>query len=208
MISVKMSELWGNDVEKAVKGITEATDNIALYHNCSNTTQDMLLELREDISEIFHIWAGSTYIGCPKTEPIKMAFQSFFDELMRLLLDMKESRKNYEQALANALLYRGKVYRYLGSDHPTDTVVKPVCDSIYVSWSKQPQNSYIERKLYGTITWVSCDIKAPFYGIDLDEFDCSRGNEHEVIFPTIEECITEIKYFSEESNDETGTTDK
>lgn len=201
MISVKMSTLWGDDVEQIVRGITEATDNIISYHNHPNASRDMLLKLGKDISEICNFWTGNTYVGSPKNEAIKIAFQSFFEELMQLLLDMKNSVQIYEQNVANALLYRGKVYRYLGSNHPMDTVVNPIYDSIYVSWSKEPENDYLLSKLYGKITWMSCEIDAPFYGIDLDALGCSRANEREVVFPTIEECITEIKYISEEDDD-------
>lgn len=203
MISVNMSALWGDDVEQIVKGITEAMSNIVLYRNHHNTSKEMLLELGDDISDICSFWTSNTYVGNPKNDAIKNAFQLFFEELMKLLLIMKNSDKFYEVDVANALLYRGTVYRYLGRDYPTDDVVSPIYDDIYVSWSKEPKNDYLLSKLYGTITWMSCEINAPFYGIDLDALGCSRANEHEVVFPTIEECITEIKYISEENDDET-----
>ena len=203
MISVNMAALWGDDVEQIVKGITEVTNNVKIYHALPNVSRKMFMELCKDIGEIRSFWTGHTYIGCPKNEAVKIAFQSFFEELMRLLLDMKNSRKSYETRVASKCLYRGKVYRYLGNDHPTDAVVRPIYDSIYVSWSKEPKNDYLLSKLYGTITWMSCEINAPFYGIDLDALGCSRANEHEVVFPTIEECITEIKYISEETDDKT-----
>ena len=201
MISIEMSLLWGDDTEQIVKGVTEATNNIISYHNNPNTSKNMLLELVNDIQSICNFWTGNTYVGKPKTVIVKNIFQSFFDELMQLLLTMKYSEKVYEVNFAHKLLYRGTVYRYLGNDYLTDKTVSPIYDNIYVSWSKEPKNNYILSKLYGTITWISCEISEPLYGIDLDMIGCSRGNEHEVVFPTIEKYITEIKYISEGEDD-------
>lgn len=203
MLSVDMSSLRVYDNEQIVKGISEATAHIISYRNSSNASKKVFLKLYEDIITVFKFWVGNTYVGYPKDYDVKNAFQSFFVELMNLLLTMKNSNKKYEKNIADKLLYRGKVYRYLGNDHPSDNIVKPVFDGVYVSWSKESENQSISRKLYGTITWLSCKIFEPFYGIDLDNLSCSRANEHEVVFPTIEKCITEIKYISEEYNDKT-----
>lgn len=202
MLSVDMSSLWGDENEQIVKGVSEATNNIVLYRKSRNVSEVMFGTLLEDITVICYFWTGKTFIGHPKNLAVKNAFQSFFVELMNLLLTMKNSNKKYEKNIADKLLYRGKVYRYLGNDYPLDNIVEPVFDGIYVSWSKEPKNQNITRKLYRTITWISCKISAPFYGIDLDNLGCSRVNEHEVVFPTIEKCITEIKYISEEDDDE------
>ena len=102
----------------------------------------------------------------------------------------------YEKTIADKLLYRGKVYRYLGNDHPLDNIVEPVFDGIYVSWSKKSENQNISKKLYRPITLISCEISAPFYGIDLDNLGCSRANEREVVFPTIENCVNEKRLFA------------
>lgn len=201
MLSVEMSSLWGSDIEQIVKGITEATNNIKSYYNNENTNQNMLLALGEDVCEICNFWTGNTYVGHPKNKKVKKAFQSFFESLMELLLKMKDSKKDYEKRIANAMLYRGTVYRYLGSAEPAKKAVAPKYNDIYVSWSKEPENSYLECKLCGTMTWMSCKISAPYYGIDLEAIGCSRGDEREVVFPTIKKCITEIKYISEEDDD-------
>lgn len=167
------------------------------YRDLLKTSKKIFLELYKDIIAICKFWVGNTYIGQPKADDVKKAFQSFFEELMALLLNMKKSNKEYERTIADKLLYRGKVYRYLGNASPSDNVVDPVFDGIYVSWSKNPENSYITNKLYGTITRLSCEISEPLYGIDLDNLGSSRANEHEVVFPTIEKCITEIEYIPE-----------
>lgn len=199
MISIEMSSLWGDDTEQIVKGVTEATNNIISYHNNPNTSKNMLLELVNDIQSICSFWTGNTYVGIPKIDIIKNTSQSFFESLMQLLLAMKDSEKVYESTFAYAILYRGTVYRYL-SDNFNDRAVAPIYDNAYVSWSKEPNNDYILSKLYGTITWISCKISEPLYGIDLDAIGCSKESEHEVVFPTIEKYITEIKYFSEDKD--------
>ena len=67
-------------------------------------------------------------------------------------------------------------------------------------------NYYLESKLYGKVTKLYCDIPSEQYGLDFEKFqefinnnydegfNISRGNETEVIFPTIEKYIYDIKY--------------
>lgn len=203
MLSVDMSTLWGDDDEQIVKGITEATNNIFRYLKNQNAPEVMFYELKSDINSVCHFWTGNTYVGQPKTKAIKKAFQSFFEAFMKLLLAIKDSDRDYEKHFSKSILYRGTVYRYLGNNRPTDKVIKPRFDCTYVSWSKNPQNDYIESKLYGTMVRLSCEISDPFWGIDLDALGCSKGKEREVVFPTMKKCITEIKYISEDDDDET-----
>ena len=194
MLSVNMYSLWSDETEIIIKGISEATQNIVMYHKAPNREPDMVLELVDDLTEVCSFWTGSTYVGSQKAEPIKMAFQSFFEELMQLLLFMKDSGLTFEERVANAMLYGGTVYRYLGKSYPSDEVVLPYYDGIYVSWSKEAGNSYLLSKLYGPVTEIICEIAEPMYGIDLDILECTRGNEQEVVFPTIEQSIVKIKY--------------
>ena len=114
--------------------------------------------------------------------------------LMQLLLLMKDSTLPFEKRVANAMLYSGTVYRYLGKNYPSDEVVVPYYDGVYVSWSKQDGNSYLLSKLYGPVTKRTCEIAEPMYGIDLDILECTRGNEREVVFPTYRQCVAEIQY--------------
>lgn len=203
MISVNMAALWSDETDLIVQGITEATQNIIQYRNDEKSSQESLLLLGEDIGAVCDFWTSKTYVGRPKTKVIREAFQAFFMELMNLLLLMKDSKKDYEVRVAEAMLYQGTIYRYLGNNYPSKKVVIPQYNEIYVSWSKEPENDYIESKLYGSVTWISCEITEPLYGIDLDVIGSSRASEHEVVFPTIEEYITEIKYISEENDDKT-----
>ncbi len=202
MISVNMASLWSEETEQIVKGIKEATNNIVSYYNAPKTSKSMLSELITDINLICDFWTGSTYVGTPKVDVIKHAFQSFFEELMRLLLAMKDSKKTYEARIANAMLFKGTVYRYLGNAYPSNKTVDPIFDNVYVSWSKCSGNSYILSKLYGPVTFLSCEISEPFYGIDLAAIGISRGTEEEVVFPTIAECVREIKYIRVKDEDD------
>lgn len=196
MLSIDISNLRGDDMESMVQIINEATKNIKVYSNLDKSTSKAFKELKRDVVDICNCWTGKTYVGCPKEDEIKEAYQLFFEELMRLLLKMKGSSKRWETKYAKSVLYNGNVYRYLGNGSPQmpNRQIKPIFDNIYVSWSKNPRNPYLESKLYGTVTWISASIAAPFYGIDMEELGCSRGNEREVVFPTIEKCISEIKY--------------
>lgn len=100
-------------------------------------------------------------------------------------------------------MYQGVLYRYLGHSEPSDSrkCVRPQYNKIYVSWSKNKGNKYLESKLYGVKTLLACNVNYPYFGIDLSAFGMSRGNEREVVFPTIEETMTSIK-FIEENDDE------
>lgn len=208
---------WGKDYKENAEIIHRISCQINTFakriSNC-DITIDQAETLLYNILGVLAHWTGSTYIGHSKEKVIKKAYQAFFIALYKLVLAFKESNNRLLQNLAESILYQGKIYRYLGhsSCENSKSPVEPIYDDIYVSWSKEPNNPYIESKLYGTMTWISAEIKAPYYGIDLEgiekavllitdkEFTISRGNEHEVVFPTIKECITEIKHI--ECNDE------
>lgn len=201
MLSVDLSALCSDETDKIIRGVSEATENIKMYRESSERFPDMLLELGNDIWEVCRFWTGSTYVGSPKKEGVKNTFQLFFEELMALLLSMKCSELDFEKRIANAMLYRGTVYRYLGHNYSTDKVTVPVYDNVYVSWNKEEENAYLLSKLHGPVTKMTCVITEPLYGIDLDILGCCRGTEHEVVFPTIEKCITEVKYSGGEKHE-------
>lgn len=192
-----MSQLWSDDIPEIVKAVDEATNNISVYYDSTDNSANALENLYEDISEVCNFWTGKTYVGDRKDDEIAQVFQNFFETLMKLLFKMKDSEKNYESKFANTLLYQGKVYRYLGYCSSRDIKKKPIqpkYNEIYVSWSKEPKNGYIESKLYGKMTWIEAEIKPPYFGIDLEAIGSSRGNEKEVVFPTLKDCVTNIKY--------------
>ena len=203
MISVKMSSLWGCDTEKIAKGVNEATDNIIACYQSTKRTYKMYEDVFSDARTICNFWTGNTYIGVNKEDIVKEAFQKFFEALMTLLLDMRQDEDNDVRESAEKLLYRGTVYRYLGHGSPSSDIIHPIYDGIYVSWSKTKTNTYIESKLYGTITRLTCEIKSPLYGIDLEALGCSLNQEREVVFPTLKDCVVDIEYIEEEYDEQT-----
>lgn len=209
MISVDLSSLWSSETEKISKGVNEATNNIKDYiskrHNGENS-KVMFNDICNDILEVCSCWTGKTYIGERKEKNMENLFQNFFETLMSMLLSIKDTNSKTfkcEKRFANAVLYRGKIYRYLGNDEPSNKIIKPEYNNIYVSWSKERENTYFESKLYGVMTRLYCDIKEPYFGIDLDKLGISRPGEKEVVFPTLKECVTNIEYIPEDYDDET-----
>lgn len=206
---------WGDDYKENAKKIHSISCQIQSATKriirCDITRNQAETLLNNIVSVIEH-WTGSTYIGVNKEKALKKAYQAFFNSLYELVLKCKEIDNSTIQECANNILYRGKIFRYLG--HPSgddcDSKIEPIFNDIYVSWSKEPTNLYIESKLYGTMTMLSAEINEPYYGIDLEgiekaitiltneECRMSRGNEREVIFPTIKKCITEVKYIEDD----------
>lgn len=203
MISVKMSSLWGSATEKIAKGVNEATDNIIACYQSTKRTYKMYEDVFSDVHTICDFWTGHTYVGDNKKDVVKEAFQKFFEALMTLLLDMCQDEDNDVRKSAERLLYRGIVYRYLGHGSPSSDIINPIYDGIYVSWSKTKTNTYIESKLYGTMTRLTCEIKSPLYGIDLEALGCSLNQEREVVFPTLKDCVVDVEYIEEEYDEQT-----
>ena len=137
-------------------------------------------------------WVGCTYVGVKKHEMIRNAFQHFFQNFYRMLLFFKnESNESIEIEFANKGLYRGKLYRYLGTCLNCRKKSKIIVDynDIYVSWTKKERVDYLASKLHSNYIIISCEIKDPDYGIDLHNLGIGRDFEQEVVFPTIKELI-------------------
>jgi len=175
------------------------------------------IELCSDINRCLKIWTGETWVGDKKTTKIKTAFQKFFSSFHLLLQSIQDNPEQYsddERMYATNSIYHGTIYRYLGHNDPRNkNRVMPIYNEIFVSWNKEPRCSNIESKLYGTMTWLSADVQSPYFGIDLEGVEAAffslanernyltKSNEHEVVFPTIKECITEVKYIEEDEED-------
>ena len=158
-------------------------------------------------------WTGNTYVGVKKVKSAERDYQFFFEllhDFLHFLYDNKSEVSNEEWSLAENMMYHGTVYRYLGTHDSRNSerkeMVKPIYNDIFVSWSKSEKNAYIESKLYGPVTWMKAEIKEPEFGIDINGFEewckkwqgdsafITRGMEKEVVFPTVKECIVEIRY--------------
>ncbi len=167
--------------------------------------------LCDGIASFLEYWVGNTYVGNKKTSAETAIFQDFFrslSSLIALLQDEKICPTQDERDLVSSLVYHGKVYRYLGYPSPTKKKhIEPIYNDIFVSWSKNKEISYIESKLYGCMTRLYCNIPPNMVGFDLEGFQefynnkfaskiwIARGEEREVVFPTIKEMIYRIEYF-------------
>ena len=109
MLSINMYSLWSDETEKIIKCISEATQNIVTYSKAQNRDPEMLTELGDNLRAICCFWTGSTYVGSPKAEPIKMVFQAFFEEFMQLLLFMKTVHCHLRKGL-RTLRFTGELY--------------------------------------------------------------------------------------------------
>ena len=198
--------MWDNEIEKVANEINRVSSQIKSVQKKLPTNDiiygdDNFNIFRDNVYQTLDYWTGHTYIGHKKCKLIRKAFQVFFEALYDFLLFCQREDNSFLhllKKLADDALYQGTIYRYLGhcSDDPdTESKVEPKYNSIYVSWSKKPNNHYIQSKLYGTKTLMTCVISEPYYGIDLEAFGVVRGDEEEVVFPTLQETIKSIEYF-------------
>lgn len=187
--------MFSDDIKGICNGLSIATKQMK---KCINE-KHMDKLCGQYIYDVCCFWTGNTYVGIKKDQTIQKAFQTFFKELMKLLLTLKNSPSSTQQDkdIADELLYQGEVYRYLGHGDSSklNENLELQYNDLYVSWSKNAQNNYIESKLYGKILWIHGIIQNSYYGINLEAIGVSRGTEAEVVFPTIKECIKEVKVY-------------
>lgn len=157
--------------------------------------KDECNQLYINIQKVLMFWTGGFYVGVKKEVNIQKAFQSFFMALENFLIACSSSAYRELKDFSERALYNGKLYRYLGyatASKPHLGKIIPSYNNIYVSWSKSQNNAYLLEKLKGAATLLICSVEPPLYGIDLCAFSISRGNEEEVVFPTIKETIISI----------------
>ena len=174
---------------------------------------DFFPELLERIADVLSQWSGKTYVGFVKDNITSDVFQVFFIslcDLIKFLEKNKDCIMKLESDFINSIKYNGIIYRILGygdcHDKNKNKSIIPDYNSIFVSWSKNNDIAYLNTKLYGKKTKMKAYIDNDTYGIDLENFQnfinnefqkqwsISKGEEREVVFPTLEEYITEIKY--------------
>lgn len=175
--------------------------------------EEQFTEICAGINNILLLWTGDTYVGNKKDAVVEQAYQDFFvllHDFLEFCLENAKLLSEKEASLADFMMFRGTVYRYLGKcdsrNYRKKVVVEPEYNDIYVSWSKSESNAYIESKLYGPRTWMRAEISAPDFGIDIHGFELwcekwfgdssfiTRGEEKEVVFPTIESSVREMRY--------------
>lgn len=213
---------WADEYKENAQKIHSIACQLQTYTKrvSHGITKEQGEPLLKNIAAVLDNWTGSTYVGEKKKSQIEKAFQAFFKALYDFIIECRRNDRYFNIKRSNEILYRGMVYRYLGyaiGYAPDNSRVEPIYNDIYVSWSKNQKDVHIESKLSDPITWLSAEIKEPYYGIDLvglsnaisELVDIKHRiaiiDEQEVVFPTIRECITEIKYIEhncEEDDDE------
>lgn len=197
--------MWDNEADKVLNEINRVSAQIKSVQKKLPTNDIMCGDedfkiFYDNVCQTLNYWTGHTYVGHKKSKSIQKAFQVFFETLYDFLLFCQREDKSFLHPLkdlADAALYRGTIYRYLGHcsvDNDMESKVEPEYNGIYVSWSKKSNNHYIQSKLYGTKTLMTCLISEPYYGIDLEAFGVVRGDEAEVVFPTLQDTLTSIEY--------------
>jgi len=191
----RLNELFMDEYNKRANIIHSVAMEIQMYINyrkINNFDNDSFKYIYYRSIEVISNWVGYTCVGEKKHEIIRNAFQHFFQMFYRLLLFFKdESNEPIEKEFAIKGLYQGKLYRYLGTSLKSRKKSKIIVEynDIYVSWTKKEHVDYLQSKLHSNYIIISCEIKEPYYGIDLHNLGIGREFEQEVVFPTIKELI-------------------
>ncbi len=162
---------WDDEVEKAIKEIYRGKSqmkSIGVRLKTNDISDEDFSVFLNNVYEILKYWTGHTYIGQKKDKALQKAYQTFFEALYDFLFICRELGNPLLKSFSDEVLYRGLLYRYLGYgsvEENADKRVEPQYNNIYVSWSKQPKNHYIESKLYGTMTLVTCKIEDHIMGL-------------------------------------------
>lgn len=201
-----MGFLWDIDLQY-INEVTRCIDFYVSKRKESEALKNNFSKLLEFVAAVLQIWTGETYVGVKKDVMVKNTFQMFFIALVDLIrcIDDDVHNSKLEKEFVKSVKYNGDIYRYIGScSHRNHKKITPQYNDIFVSWSKNESSGYLISKLYGPVTHLHAKIPSDNFGIDLEGFqdlcdkndiDCyvARGNEREVVFPTIEEFVQNVK---------------
>lgn len=192
----QLTDSWHENMQDTVKNIELVAKQIESFRKSMQDNVGPISEiLDKNIYRVIDYWTGDTYLGKRKDARLQKAFQSFFDVFYQFLLACKKSSSKELRGCAKNALYKGTLYRYLGSIDYGHGKIEPEYNSLWVSWSKNKKNYYMEEKLRGVMTHITCHTENPVYGIDLESLGISRGDEAEVVYPMVKENIDDIKYW-------------
>lgn len=150
--------------------------------------------VKSNIKRVMSFWINLE-IGQKKEKVLNDSFQSFYSNLLKLII--KKRKFKY--------LYQGTIYRYLGNFPNSDNLLNKVeYNNIYASWSKNKNViKCLDYKLHAPYIKLTAVICNDNYGIDLEKFGIYKNNEQEVVFSTIKDTIKKIECLAcEEDKDE------
>lgn len=217
MESIKLCETGWADIDlkpdcKNIKKIASQIDEFIedMYREKPILTNGDFNVLIDNIYQVLSKWTGGTWVGRKKEKELSDSFQIFFNKLFRFLT-MVRYCNSLGSELAEKMLYKGKLYRYLGHASCSEDYVsriEPEYNDIWVSWSKRDVRTigYFNSKLYGTKTVLICEVTDKM-GIDIGGFDeifgtnLVRGEESEVVYPTFKDAVTDVIYLEDNSNE-------
>lgn len=202
-MKVDLSNCWSLNDSDVYSEISHTTNEIENYlKNRNDFIENELFQLIIDIKNVIQYWVGNTYVGMPKNKKLRNYYQAFWCSLYNLIIDININSNKYnssEKLTLGSLLYEGPIYRYIGhGDSQDNTKIEIKYNDIFVSWSKCEKVHYLEEKLYGDYYWISGNTNKEHYGIDLEKINLSKPYEREVVFPTIKDCITEVRLIKED----------
>lgn len=130
-MGAKLKNSCVDEYQKIIFEVNKATKNIKNYiKNNNQNTKEFFIQVLSDVEEVCDCWTGKTYVGQSKRQDLKNAYQDFFSNLMKMLLLCKTNNNQCENAAAKALLYQGKVYRYLGYGFSSSRKKKAIYDRV------------------------------------------------------------------------------
>ena len=150
--------------------------------------------VKSNIKKVMSFWINLE-IGQKKEKVLNDSFQSFYSNLLKLII--KKRKFKY--------IYQGTIYRYLGNFPNSDNLLNKVeYNNIYASWSKNKNViKCLDYKLCEPYIKLTAVIRNDNYGLDLEKFGVYKNNEQEVVFPTIKDTIKKIECLAcEEDKDE------
>ena len=138
-------------------------------------SKKVFMALCEGFADVMLGWTDCTWVGQKKDVETGEMYQQFWMSLCYFIDILSKSKiplSKVEQNFLDSVMYRGEVYRYLGYPSPNQRkAIELKYNDIYVSWSKNKENLYLESKLYGKMTVLSGKIEEPHFGIDIECFD-------------------------------------
>lgn len=197
-----MSNLWylqnnkllENKVKVAINNFNEIKESCQKGEYSHN--QNLIGRTMVSVYDVLSLWVGNNALGCSKEESLETIYQQFFNEFYDFLLYALNDKNKDLKQLANNVLYKGPICRYLGYARENDNQhIVPIFNGKWSSWSKGEENQSIAKCFIGKVTRIVSNTHN-YYGIDLTALGFSIKGEEEIIFPMLETNNTKFYFLS------------